>query len=178
MTDYKTIGLTGTNASGKGEAARFFVRHGYAFISLSDLVREELKKNNVEITRDNLIAMGNKMREKSGPDVLARKAVKKMTGKTVIDSIRNLEEIKYLRENTEFLLLSIDAPPEIRFQRARKRGRREPLRTLNAFMEMEKREMTGNKKGQQLRKCMESADFKITNQGTLKEFHRKLEIFI
>ena len=103
-----------------------------------------------------------------------RKAVKKMTGKTVIDSIRNLEEIKYLRENTEFLLLSIDAPPEIRFQRARKRGRREPLRTLNAFMEMEKREMTGNKKGQQLRKCMESADFKITNQGTLKEFHRKL----
>jgi hypothetical protein len=38
--------------------------------------------------------------------------------------------------------------------------------------------MTGNKKGQQLKKCMESADFKITNQGTLEEFHRKLRIFI
>jgi dephospho-CoA kinase len=178
MTDYKTIGLTGTNASGKGEAAHFFITHGYDFISLSDLVREELKKNSLEITRKNLIAMGNKMREESGPDVLARKALKKISGKTVIDSIRNLKEIEYLRKNTEFLLLSIEAPLEIRFQRARKRGRPEPMGTLNAFMEMEKREMTGNKKGQQLRKCMESADFKITNQGSLKEFHRKLEIFI
>jgi len=178
MTDYKTIGLTGTNASGKGEAGRFFVTHGYDFISLSDFVREELKKNSMEITRKNLISMGNKMREKSGPDVLARKAVKKMSGKTIIDSIRNLKEIEYLRENTEFLLLSIDAPPEIRFQRARIRGRREPMRTLNEFIETEKREMTGNKKGQQLKKCMERADFKITNQGTLKEFHRKLKNFI
>lgn len=178
MADYKTIGLTGTNASGKGEAAHFFIQHGYDFISLSDFVREELKKNSMEITRNNLIAMGNKMREKSGPDILARTAVKKMSGKTVIDSIRNLKEIEYLRENTEFLLLSIDAPPEIRFQRARKRGRHESVRTLNEFIDVEKREMTGNKKGQQLKKCMESADFKITNQGTLEEFHRKLRIFI
>ena len=178
MVDYKTIGLTGTNASGKGEAAHFFIQHGYDYISLSDLVREELKKNNMEITRENLIAMGNKMREKSGPDILARTAVKKMSGKTVIDSIRNLKEIEYLRENTEFLLLSIDAPPEIRFQRARKRGRHEPIGTLKAFMEMEKREMTGNKKGQQLRKCMENADFKITNQEALEDFHRKLRVFI
>jgi len=178
MTRFKTIGLTGTNASGKGEAAKFFMKHGYDFISLSDFIREELKKSNSEITRENLIAKGNEMREEFGPDILARMAVKKIAGKTVIDSIRNLKEIEYIRNHTEFILLAIDAPPEIRFQRAEKRGRNESVKTLKEFIEIERKEMRGREKGQQLKNCMENADFKIINQGTLKEFYKKLEAFL
>jgi len=178
MTQYKTIGLTGTNASGKGEAAKFFVKHGYDYISLSDFIREELKKNSIKITRDNLIITGNQMREKHSPDILAQMAVNRITGKTAIDSIRNIKEIEYIRNHTEFILLSIDAPPEIRFQRAKKRGRHESVKTLEEFIEIEKKEMTNKNKRQQLKKCMDSADFKIINQGTLKEFHKKLKVFL
>jgi len=178
MTRFKTIGLTGTNASGKGEAAQFFVKHGYDYISLSDFIREELKKNSIKITRDNLIITGNQMRKKLGPDILAQMAVNKIKGKTVIDSIRNVKEIEYIRNHTEFTLLSIDASPEIRFLRAKKRGRHESVDTLEEFIEIEKKEMTERKKGQQLKKCMEYADFKILNQGTLREFHKKLEVFL
>lgn len=178
MTLLKTIGLTGTNASGKGEAAKIFIKHGYDYLSLSDFLREELQKKRMKITRDNLISMGNKMREKHGPDILAQMAVKKMTGKTVVDSIRNLKEIEYLRANTDFLLLSIDAPPEIRFQRAKKRGRQESVKNFKEFIKKEKKEMTDKVKGQQLKKCMENADFRIINQGTLKDFHKKLEVFL
>ncbi|MFW6140096.1 MAG: AAA family ATPase [Acidobacteriota bacterium] len=178
MTPYKTIGLTGTNASGKGEAARFFMQNGYDYISLSDFIREELKKNSIKITRDNLIIAGNQMREKFGPDILAQTAVNKITGKTVIDSIRNVKEIEYIRNHTEFILLSIDAPPEIRFRRAKKRGRYESADTLEEFIEIEKKEITEKNKSQQLKKCMNSADFKIINEGTLKEFHQKLEVFL
>ncbi len=38
------IGLTGTNGAGKGEVASFFMKKGYAYFSLSDVIREELKK--------------------------------------------------------------------------------------------------------------------------------------
>jgi len=178
MTQYKTIGLTGTNASGKGEAAKFFMKHGYESISLSDFIREELKKNGIKITRDNLILTGNQMRENFGADILARLAVNRITGKTVIDSIRNIEEVNTIRNHTQFILLSIDAPPEIRFQRAKKRGRHESADTLEEFIEIEKKEMSQNKKSQQIKKCMESADFKVLNQGSLKEFHEKLEVFL
>jgi dephospho-CoA kinase len=178
MTRFKTIGLTGTNASGKGEAAKFFVKHGYDYISLSDFIREELKKNSIKITRDNLILTGNQLRKKYGPDILAQMAVNKIRGKTVIDSIRNVQEIEYIRNHTEFILLSIDAPPEVRFQRAKKRGRHESVDTLEEFMEIEKKEMTNKNKSQQLKKCMDTTDFKIINQGTLKEFHKKLEVFL
>jgi len=54
----KTIGLTGTNGSGKGAAAEYFIQKGYVYFSLSDVIREELRKNGIEPTRDNLIRMG------------------------------------------------------------------------------------------------------------------------
>ena len=83
------IGLTGTNGAGKGEAASCFVERGYAYFSLSDVIREELRKENQEITRDNLIRMGNFMRQQFSPDILARRVAKKIKEKAVIDSIRN-----------------------------------------------------------------------------------------
>ena len=41
------IGLTGTNAAGKGEAAAFLGTRGYAYLSLSDVLREELTAREV-----------------------------------------------------------------------------------------------------------------------------------
>ncbi|MCJ7582348.1 MAG: AAA family ATPase, partial [Candidatus Aminicenantes bacterium] len=61
-TIQKIIGLTGTNGSGKGAAAEYFISKGYAFFSLSDVIREELKKDGCEPTRDNLIRKGNELR--------------------------------------------------------------------------------------------------------------------
>ncbi len=59
----RLIGLTGTNGSGKGEAAAYFQKRGYAYVSLSDVIRGELEKEGLPITRDNLIRRGNQMRE-------------------------------------------------------------------------------------------------------------------
>ena len=38
------IGLTGTNGAGKGEAAAYFMTKGYAYFSLSDVIRDKLEK--------------------------------------------------------------------------------------------------------------------------------------
>ncbi len=173
--DPRLIGLTGTNGSGKGEAAAYFERKGYAYFSLSDLIRKELQKSGASVTRDNLIKRGNELRERFGPDILAKLVMKEVKGKAVIDSIRNPSEVEYLRKQKGFILLAIDAPVELRYERVKKRGRQESASTLDEFIKKEKEEMTESLRGQQLHSCMKLADLIIVNDGSLDDFHHKLE---
>lgn len=172
------IGLTGTNGSGKGEAASFFVEKGYAYFSLSDEIREELRRQNQEITRDSMIRMGNMLRRQFSPDILARRVAKKIEGKAVIDSIRNPKEVTFFRKHGHFILLSIDAPPELRFQRVKKRGRQESVSDFREFLAKEAEEMGADETSQQLLACMEMADHKIVNDGALEDLRNKLEEFL
>lgn len=174
----KIIGLTGTNAAGKGEAAKFFIDNGYSYFSLSDLIRDELRENNQPITRNNLIKTGNALREAFGPDILARRVMEKIKGNTVIDSIRNPQEIEYLKQNQSFILLAVDADLKIRFDRAKKRGRNESASTVEEFKNKEAEELANHEKAQQLTNCMKKADHTIINDGSLSDFHRKLEVFL
>jgi dephospho-CoA kinase len=171
----RLIGLTGTNSAGKGEVASFFKKKGYTYFSLSDLIREELRKIGKEETRDNLIKMGNELREKGGHDILARLVMKKVKDNSVIDSIRNPREVEYLRAQKNFILLAVDAPVDLRYERATKRGRAESASTLEEFIKKEAEEMTDREKGQQIHNCMKMADFLVINDGSLKDLHRKLE---
>ncbi len=175
---YKLIGLTGTNGSGKGEAASFFKKKGYAYFSLSDIIREELVREGRETTRDNLIQKGNELREKHGANILANRVVDRVTGRSVIDSIRNPREIEYLRTQKHFILLAIDAPVEIRYTRVLQRGRNESASSLEEFITKEKEEMSQDERGQQLQECMRMADYRVTNEGSLEDFYKKLEKFL
>jgi len=174
----KLIGLTGTNGSGKGEVAAFFQQRGYAYSSLSDLIRDELEKEGKPTTRNSLIQKGNQMRERDGADVLARLVLRNIKGNTVVDSIRNPHEVEYLRTHNDFILLAIDAPVEIRFERAKKRGREESVSSLQEFIAKEAEEMTNRQTGQQLKNCIQLADFKIQNDSTLENLYEKLEKFV
>ena len=169
------VGLTGTNGAGKGEAAAYLGTKGYAYRSLSDVLREELAARGLAASRDNLIVIGNELRARFGPDVLARRTMAKALGPAVIDSIRNPREVDYLRRQDGFVLIAIDAPVEVRFARARARGRDESAATLEEFRAKEDVEMAGSETGQQLARCMAMADRSIMNDGTLEELWRKVE---
>jgi dephospho-CoA kinase len=171
----RLVGLTGTNCAGKGEVSAFFEKKGYAYFSLSDLIREELRKAGKEASRDNLIKMGNELREKNGYDILARRVMKKVKGRSVIDSIRHPQEVEYLRKQKDFILLAVDAPADLRYERSIKRGREESASTLEEFIKKEAEEMTDRAQGQQLHTCLKMADFLVINDGSLEDLHRKLE---
>lgn len=175
MKDHLLIGLTGTNGAGKGEVAAYLKKKGYAYFSLSDLIREELRKKGQKPTRDNMIAAGNALRRRYGPDVLARRAMQRVKGRAVIDSIRNGREAAYLRKQKGFVLVAVDAPVELRYERAKKRGRPESAASLEEFIAKEKAEMAAGKDGQQLRRCLEMADVTLTNDGSLRQLHRRIE---
>jgi dephospho-CoA kinase len=170
----RLIGLTGTNGAGKGEVAAFLATQGYAVYSLSDVIREHLRKKRLEPSRDNMIAAGNALRRRYGADILARRAMRKVKGNAVIDSIRTSREVAFLRKQPGFILVAVEAPVELRFKRVRKRGRTESASTLREFVIKEQEEMAGGQAGQQLRRCLATADVTIHNDGTLAELHKKV----
>ena len=46
---HRLIGLTGTNGAGKGEVAAYLMKKGYAYVSLSDEIRDELRRQGKEV---------------------------------------------------------------------------------------------------------------------------------
>jgi dephospho-CoA kinase len=174
---YRLIGLTGPNGAGKGEAAAFFVSRGYAYRSLSDIIREDLTAAGLPADRDHLIAKGNELRREGGADVLARRLLERVTGRTVIDSIRNPAEVERFRREDGFILLAVDAPAALRYQRVLLRGRNESAATLEDFIRKEAEEKGTDPVAQQIHRCFEMADAVVPNDGSLEELHRRLEAY-
>lgn len=172
------IGLTGTNSAGKGETAAFFISRGYAYRSLSDVIRDRLRAEGLEANRDNLIRTGNELRREGGPDILARLVLADIRPPAVIDSIRNPMEIAYLKTRPGFILLAIEAPIALRFERALARGRNESVATLEDFALKEDEERGSAPGAQQLDACIALADAVVVNDGSLADLHRKLEAFL
>ena len=55
------LGLTGKNASGKGEVAEYLKTKGFVYYSLSDALRKESTKLGLDHSRNNLIKLGNEI---------------------------------------------------------------------------------------------------------------------
>ena len=93
------FGITGYYGSGKDSVARYSESKGFIHYSLSDEIRFELKEREIEITRDNLIKLGNELRAEIGPNVLANKIIKRLEPNQnyIITSIRNPHEAMELK---------------------------------------------------------------------------------
>jgi dephospho-CoA kinase len=175
------IGLTGKFAAGKGAAAEFFQRHGFSYLSLSDILREELAARGQATSRENLIAAGQALRREAGPAVLARRAMARLAGRTgdvVVDSIRSPAEVAALRELPGFTLLGIDAPAPLRFARLRARGRLGDSASLEEFIRQEAAEDGADPNGQQLTATLALADAVLENASDLNQLTARLEQFL
>ncbi|MDR3256448.1 MAG: AAA family ATPase [Endomicrobium sp.] len=162
------IGLTGSYCSGKDTVADYIVKkHNYKHYSLSDVIREIMKEKDIEPTRENLIAFGTKLREENGNGILAKKVLEKigLNGKCCITSIRHSDEVKELNKRKDFILINIDAPQSVRFERMQKRKRTGDPQILKKFIEFEKKESQIKGSGQQLRKTANMADITFINDS-------------
>jgi dCMP deaminase len=172
------IGLTGLNGSGKTQVSEYLKSRGFTFYSLSDSIREEIRNRGLEISRDTLIEVGNNLREKFGPGILAERILShlEIDQNYVIDSIRNPQEVESLKRRKDFLLLAVEADPKIRFERTRLRGRENAAQTFEQFIEEEKRELeSSNPANQQLIATREKAGIVVRNDGEIKDLHKRLD---
>jgi len=174
------IGITGTYAAGKDTVADYLKTKGFAYYSCSDIIREACREAGQETNRENLINMGNHLRKKYGNGYLAQEILKKIKKnkkeKALVVSIRHPEEVKRLKENSSFFLITVDAPLMVRFRRTRlRKGRPEDRDSFEEFKKHEEEEKKGKGSGQQLDQVNKMADYKITNNGTLEELYKKID---
>ena len=174
------IGLTGTFAAGKGTVAEYLIGKGFQYYSLSDELRLLLREKSIASTRDNLQKAGNSLRAKYGSGFLADLVVRRLRGapsvqKSVVDGIRNLGEVQALGQLKNFYLVAVDAPVDIRYERAKQRGSERDPKSFSVFLTQEKREMAGNSTEQQVAACMKSADFTVNNSSDYKKLYKQIE---
>ena len=171
------IGLTGRNAAGKGEVARYLQRKSFYYYSLSDAIREEIRSRGEQPTREGLIIIGNELRQKHGAAVLAERILSKIEDDKhyIIDSIRNPAEVEAFREAKHFKLIRVEAPAEIRFQRIVSRHRESDPRTYEEFIALENREAEGDDTSQNLVKVELMADYPLINDGPIERLYVQID---
>ncbi len=179
------IGLSGPLCAGTDTFGEILKKElNFIWMSYSDILREEARSRNIELTRKNLQDLGNELREKRGPGVLSELLIEKMEDSRdyVIGNIRNPGEVEVLRKKfgKEFLLIHLDATPEIRFQRLLKRRREKDPETWEGFLKVEARDLGKNESesGQQHQKVFELADLKVENNESYGAYRRRILLLI
>ena len=173
------LGVTGRNAAGKTTIVEWFVNRGWDGCSCSDAIRHWLRENDQEITRENLTQGGRTLRSQGGAGVLAEMLLDRMNPKqnTIIDSIRTPDEVHALRIRDDFLLIDVNVPLDLRWQRMQERARDGDPIDYEFFLKQEDAEaIAENSSGQALIATAELSDIVINNDGTLSELYESLEI--
>ncbi|VVB67310.1 AAA domain protein [Candidatus Norongarragalina meridionalis] len=179
------VGFAGSIASGKGEAvaqaAKLLKAKTY---SLSDELRANLRKKRKPVTRKALRALGNELRRKYGTGVLAEAVAKKaaaVRGAVIVDSIRCVGEAQALRKafGKKFVLVFVDAPLRVRFNRAKKRGREGEASSFTEFKRVDAKEMADAEKwGHSLRKVKKMADVVLKNDASLSILYSRIRLLL
>ena len=176
------IGLTSSYCSGKDTVAEYIVKNnGFIHFSLSDEIRLLMKEQGIEPTRENLIKFGTDLRKKNGNGVLAQSVSKKFEqGKNYcITSIRHTQEVITFKNIKNFVLINVDAPQQIRFNRMQKRKRPGDPQTPEKFIELEQKESQSSGSGQQVALCCKMADIVFVNDiNDIDVLYKKIDTLL
>lgn len=178
------VGVCGPIGSGKGIVTDWFKDHGFLTISLSDEIRLELQKRNLEITRESLQKVGNELREELGDSVLAERVWEKVgqvkESRIVVESIRHPAEAQYLKAQGNFYLLNVTSDQKIRFERVAKRHRRGDSLTWEDFLREDTEESMGHQgdHSQLVNETAKLADFTVDNSGALANTYIQLAVIM
>ncbi len=177
----KIIGVGGTNGSGKDTVGQMLAeRHGWLFVSVTDILRDELKKRGLPPARQHMRELSTEWHKKYSAGILTDLAVKKFkkAGSNkykglVLASIRRPGEANRLHE-LGGKLVWVDADPKVRYERIQanlhSRGELRAVddrKTFEEFMTDEKTEMHGESHSHSLNMnaVKAKADIFISNDG-------------
>lgn len=144
----RIYGVGGTNGAGKDAVSQLLVeRHGYMYVSVSDVLRHEAERRGLPAERRHLSAISAEWRKKQGLGVLVTQAMAEFKAAggdyngVIIGSLRNSGEADRIHE-LGGQVLWVDATPEIRYDRIRARNRGlEDDKTYEEFLAEEAAEL-------------------------------------
>lgn len=185
------IGLSGTNGAGKDSVGHILaLKHKFLFVSVTDMLREEAKRREIPVIRENLRMISSEWRRQYGYGVLIDRAYdqyKKLEEEyagLAISSLRNPHEAERVHE-LGGIVVWVDASPETRYGRiqanlaARGRGS-EDARTFEQFVIDEEVEMHtppgGDEANLNMAGVKQQSDIVLLNDGTnLEQFESFIE---
>lgn len=172
------IGITGTIASGKDYVGDYISDkvHAPVFQMSQPIIDAALKEGEPK-TREAITEFAPKFAKRVGADYCARVHLATIEDYGIMTGIRQIAQIQYLKRNSNLVLLSVNAAPKTRFDRAQSRNKFLEARTFEQFVEDEQSENSGHHI-QRVFDCMDQADYAIQNNETPAELHDKIDFFL
>lgn len=152
LSKQKVIGIAGTNGSGKDTVGKILAdKHGYLFVSVTDLLRGEAQSRGQPVTREVLRSISAEWRRQSGLGVLVDKAMELYETQQAnykglaVASLRNSGEADRIHE-LGGTVVWVDADPQVRYDRVQANAAQrdrvgEDQKTFEEFLAEEQAEM-------------------------------------
>lgn len=173
----KILGFVGHIGSGKGAACDYIAeKHDAGYYRFSTMLRDVLNRMYIPTDRVNLIRISEVLRENFGEDTLARVMKRDVENDphniVCVDGIRRLADISELRKLPGFVLIYVEASPEIRYKRVVSRSENEgdTTKTFEEFLVDEQRSTEKS-----IDEVAAEADIVVHNNDTLEAFQQELE---
>jgi len=174
------LGFAGPLASGKEVAKKYLeTEHQASVHRFSTMLRDILNRLYLPISRENMQNLSFDLRQRFGEDTLASVIAEDVKndphGIIVIDGVRRLDDIKSLKDVPGFYLVSIDADPQVRYERMKLRNENkgDADKSYEDFLADSQREAE-----LQIPEVMAAAKFHINNNGDLPSLYRQIEEMI
>ena len=165
--------------SGKSEAVKFFIEHGYNKVYFGEVVMDEISRLDLDVNEQNERMVRENLRNEFGMGAMAVKSLPKIEkfyteGNVVIESLYSWEEFKIIKQKfgDVFKLLTIYTTKDLRYSRLGNRAIR-PLTRVESesrdISEIEKLDKGGP---------IAFTDYLVMNDGTIEEMNTKLKQYI
>jgi len=133
----------------------------------------------MEVNRDSMVIVANELMEKYGAGFIAQELyteAEKTGNNAIIESIRTAGEVNELQHKGNFFLFAVDADPSVRYERIKSRDSETDHVSYPVFISNEEREMNSDDPNKQnIRACINLADYVFSNNGTLEELEKQID---
>lgn len=174
------LGLTGPICAGKGTIVKYLAeKHNATSYRFSTMLRDLLKRLYLPDARENTQFMSTAIRQFFGEDIMAKVIAEDVKNDKnniiVVDGVRRIPDIKYLKEIPGFKLIRITADPEARYKRLidRKENPGDENKTYEEFLGDHEKEADA-----QVPVVMAQADLEINNNGNLEDLYKQVDQII
>jgi len=174
------LGIAGEMGSGKGTIAKHVMQqHVGNSHRFSTILRDILSRVYLEHSRDNMQALSTILRKTYGEDILAKAmyhdAENDDNNLVVVDGVRRMADIAYLKELPHFKLIYVEADMQNRYERIIRRGENpdDANKTFREFQESHE-----NESEVQIRDLKNYADYVVGNDGVYAELYEQIDDII
>ena len=174
------LGIAGEMGSGKGTIAKHvMVEHRGNVHKFSTILRDVLDRLYLEQSRDNMQALSTILRKTYGEDIMAKgmyhDAENDEHDLVVVDGVRRMSDITFLKELPHFKLVYVEADMQNRYERIAKRGEN-PDDAKKTFAEFQKAHEDESE--MQIKDLKNYANKVVSNDGTFADLFKQIDEII